>query len=211
MRNTLLFTLLAGLTGVATAGGPTIVIDDFDSDPNDAAGGPRSVSTQIFANPFNQAADFTIDTAFSYNGINGAAIFNSGIGVEQEARLLWDNNGAGLGLGIPGLVGFELDFLMVDLDFSYIIEISSAGGSIYGFGTFAAGGERTESLAIADFGSSGSFDASAIDSISILFNHSDDTTASLDFILTQVRAVVPTPGSAALLGVGAIFAARRRR
>ncbi len=211
MRHTLLMTLLAGMTSAATAGGLTIVIDDFDSDPNDAAGGPRSVSTQIFANPFNQAANFTVDTAFSFDGINGAAIFNSGIGVEQQATLLWDNNGAGLGLDASGLAGFELDFLLVDLDFSYIIEINSAEGSLFSMGSFAAGAARTESLAIAGFESSGTFDASAIDSIRIIFNHSDDTTASLDFILTEVRAVVPTPGSAAVLGIGAIFAVRRRR
>jgi hypothetical protein len=213
MRHMLLMTLLAGCTGAATAGGLTIVLDDFDSDPNDEAGGPRSVSSIVLSNPFNQPATFGVDTAFSFNGVNGAAIFNSGIGAEQEGTILWDNNGAGLGLDAAslGLVGFELDFLMVDLDFSYIIEVSSADGSLFEFGSFAAGGERTESLSLTDFDASGNFDASAVDSIRIIFNVSDAPTASLDFILTEFRAVVPAPGSLALLGFGGLVAARRRR
>lgn len=214
MRNTALLTLLAGLTGTAMAGGGlTIVLDDFASEPNNQAGGPRSVSSTVFANPFNQPSTFAVDTGFSFDGINGAAVFNSGIGVEQEGTILWNNNGAGLGLDAAslGIVGFELDFLMIDLDFTYIIEVSSADGALSRFGSFAAGGARTESLSFGDFDLFGNFDASAVDSVRIIFNVSDDPTASLDFILTEFRAVVPTPGSLALLGFGGLLAARRRR
>ncbi len=213
MRHLLLTTLLAGLTGVATAGGPTIVLDDFDSDPNDEAGGPRSVSTLIVSNPFNQPATFQVDTAFSFDGIGGAAIFNSGIGVEQEGTILWDNDGAGLGLDVAslGIIGFELDFLMIDQDFTYIMEISSADGALSRFASFAAGGARTESIGLGDFDVFGSFDATAVQSVRITFNVSDAPTASLDFILTEFRAVVPTPGSLVLLGLGGLAAVRRRR
>jgi MYXO-CTERM domain-containing protein len=208
-----LMTLIAGFAGAATAGGLTIVLDDFDSDPNDEAGGPRAVSSIILSNPFNQPATFEVNTAFSFDGINGAAVFNSGIGVEQEGTILWDNNGAGLGLDAAslGLVGFELDFLMIDQDFTYIVEVSSASGALSTFGSFTAGGARTESLSLGDFDVFGAFDASAVDSVRITFNVSDDPTASLDFILTEFRAVVPTPGSLALLGLGGLLAARRRR
>lgn len=213
MRNTLLSVGIAGLAGTAIAGVPTIVLDDFASDPNDQAGGPRTVSSFIVSNPFGQPADFNVDTGFSFDGVNGAAIFNSGIGVEQEGRIVWDNDGSGLGLDAAalGVIGFELDFLMVDLDFSYIIELSSADGSASRSGTFGAGGARTESLMLADFDAIGGFDASAVDSVSIIFNVSDDATASLDFILTEFRAVVPTPGTVALFGLGGLAAARRRR
>lgn len=214
MRHTLSLLLLAGLTGTAMAGGGlTIVLDDFASDPNNQAGGPRTVSSFVLSNPFNQPSTFAVDTAFSFDAINGAAVFNSGIGVEQEGTILWDNNGAGLGLDAAslGLVGFELDFLMIDLDFTYIIEVSSANGALSRFATFTAGGARTESLALGDFDVFGTFDASAVDSIRIIFNVSDDPTASLDFILTEFRAVVPTPGTVAMLAMGGLLAARRRR
>jgi hypothetical protein len=214
MRKALTLTIIAGLTGSAVAGGnPTIVLDDFASEPNTQAGGPRTVSSQIFDNPFGQSGDFNVDTGFSFDGINGAVIFNSGIGVRQEGRILWDNNGAGLGLNAAalGLLGFQLDFLMIDQDFTYIIEVSSAGGALSRFGSFAAGGARTESLSLGDFDLFGDFDATAVDSVVIIFNVSDETTASLDFILTEFRAVVPTPGSMAMLGLGGLLIARRRR
>jgi hypothetical protein len=213
MRHTALLALIAGLSGTATAGGLTIVLDDFASEPNNQAGGPRAVSTIILSNPFNQPATFAVDTSFSFDGINGAAVFNSGIGVEQEGTILWDNNGAGLGLDAAslGLIGFELDFLMIDQAFTYIIEVSSADGALSRFGSFAAGGARTESLALGDFDVFGTFDASAVDSVRIIFNVSDETTASLDFILTEFRAVVPTPGTVAMLAMGGLLVARRRR
>lgn len=214
MRTTCSLILIAGLSGTAIAGiNPTIVLDDFASEPNTQAGGPRSVSSNVFDNPFGQPADFLVDTGFSFDGINGAAIFNSGIGVRQEGRILWDNNGAGLGLNAAalGLLGFELDFLMIDQDFTYIIEVSSANGALSRFGSFSAGGSRTESLALGDFDVFGDFDATAVDSVLIIFNVSDEATASLDFIVTEFRAVVPTPGSIAMLGLGGLLAARRRR
>lgn len=214
MRTIWNLTLIAGLSGAALAGAnPTIVLDDFASEPNTQAGGPRTVSSVIFSNPFGQSADFNVDTGFSFDGINGAAIFNSGIGVKQEGRILWDNNGAGLGLNAAalGLLGFELDFLMIDLDFTYIIEVSSADGGLSRFGSFSAGGARTESLSLGEFDVFGDFDATAINSVVIIFNVSDEATASLDFILTEFRAVVPGPGSLALLGLGGLAAVRRRR
>lgn len=213
MRNMLLTAIVAGSASAAIAGGPTIVLDNFAADPNDQAGGPRTVSAMIFDNPFGQAADFTVDTGFSFNGINGAAIFNSGVGVKQEGTILWDNNGAGLGLDAAalGVIGFELDFLLVDLDFSFLVELSSADGSASLTGIIGAGGARTESLMLGDFDAFGSFDPTAVDSVRIIFNLSDDATGSLDFILTEFRAVIPAPGAVALLGMGGLLASRRRR
>lgn len=204
---------LGAITSAAVAGSPTLILDDFDADPNDDAGGPRAISTSILSNPFGQTANFDVDTALTFGGDTGAAIFNSGIGVEQEGTIRWDNDGAGLSLdaGALGLTGFELDFALIDQDFDYIIRLGDGSGNTLGAsGSWTAGGARTESLALGDFSSSGSFDTSDVDSVEIVFNVRGDT-ASLDFILTEFRAVVPTPGSFALLGMGGLVAARRRR
>ena len=39
----------------------------------------------------------------------------------------------------------------------------------------------------------------------------DGNTASLDFILTEFRANIPSPASVAMLGLGGMIATRRRR
>ncbi len=139
-------------------------------------------------------------------------MFNSGIGVSQAGNITWDNNGAGLSLDAVaiGLIGFELDFALIDQDFSYTVRLRDGNdGLLETNGDWLAGGARTESLALADF-AGGVFDASDVDSVSITFN-TGGNTASLDFILTQFRAVVPTPGSTAMLGLGGLLCLRRRR
>lgn len=215
MKNILLLTVLGTLTGTAAAGGGlTIVLDGFDSDPNDDAGGPRVISSAEVANPFGQSSNFFLDTAFNAGGAMGAAIFNSGIGVEQEGRIDWDNNGAGLNLDTAalGIVGFELDFLLVDQDFNIQIELGTNGGGTASIDAIiAAGGSRTESISLGDFNFGAGFDASDVDSVRITFNNRLDAVASLDFVVTEFRAVVPAPGSMALLGLGGLVAVRRRR
>lgn len=204
---------IAGLGTAAIAGNPTLILDDFDADPNDDAGGPRVLSTVEFDNPFGQIGNFDIDTDLMIDGDVGAVIFNSGIGLEQEGNITWDNAGAGLSLDALaiGLVGFELDFALIDLDFDYDITLTDgAGDTLSAAGSWAAGGSRTESISLGDFTESALFDASDVDSVSITFNI-DGSTDSLDFILTEFRAVVPTPGSAAMLAMGGLLCVRRRR
>lgn len=215
MKNLLLLTMLGALTGTAAAGGGlTIVLDDFDSDPNDEAGGPRQVSAATVANPFGQPSDFFVDTAFNAGGTVGAAIFNSGIGVEQEGRIDWNNNGAGLNLDAAalGIVGFELDFLLVDQDFNLQIFLGTIdGGTATINAAIAAGGARTEFISLGDFNINAGFDASDVDSVRFVFNNRAESVASLDFVVTEFRAVVPAPGAMALLGLGGLVAVRRRR
>lgn len=213
MKNILLLTMLGALTGTAAAGGGlTIVLDDFDSTPNDEAGGPRVISSTETANPFGQPSDFFVETGFSAGGATGAAIFNSGIGVEQEGQINWDNDGAGLNLDAAalGIVGFELDFLLVDQDFDLQIVLgTNDGGTATIDAMIAAGGSRTESISLGDFDFGAGFDAADVDSVTITFN--SGSVASLDFVVTEFRAVVPAPGAMALLGLGGLVAVRRRR
>lgn len=214
MKSTLFAAMIAALAGTAVAGGPTLILDDFDNDPNDDAGGPRDVSSVINADPFGQPATFNVDTGFSFGGDTGAAVFNSGIGVEQEGRILYDNNGSGLNLDAAalGLAGFEFDFLAVDQDFEIQIQLGTDGGGTADFsGTINAGTNFSASFALASFTIGAGFDAADVDSVLLTFNDADGATPSLDFVLTEFRATVPTPGALAMLAVGGLVAAGRRR
>lgn len=207
--------------GMAQGGvASSIVLDDFDSDPNTGAGGPGVYSTTIFDNPFNQGASFTLDTALSSGSDTGAVIFNSGIGVKQGASILYDNSGAGLNLdlGALGAMGFEMDFLSVDQGFVARIELGNNGDGPSGMAGVAsldvfvpAGVDQTAFWSLGDFIVSPNFDIADVDSISVSFNIEDNATASLDFIASEFRMVVPTPGAIALLGMGGLVAGRRRR
>lgn len=212
--------VLAAVCGLAQGGISTVILDDFDSDPNDDLGGPGTYNSVIFSNPFNQSSSFTLDTAFNSGSDTGAIFFNSGIGVEQGASIVYDNSGSGLNLdaGGLGLVGFELDFLDVDLGFMMSIELGNNGDGPSGMAGVAslevfvpAGMNQTASWSLNDFIISPGFDVNDVDSVTLNFNLDSDPTASLDFAATEFRAVVPAPGAIALLGLGGLVVSRRRR
>ncbi|MFG0305136.1 MAG: VPLPA-CTERM sorting domain-containing protein [Phycisphaerales bacterium JB040] len=195
----------------------TIVLDDFDSNPNDEAGGPRELSSTINFNPYNQSSSFEVLTGFTLDDIAGAVVFNSGIGVEHTGIINWDNNGAGLNLDAAalGLVGFELDFLQIDQMFEIGILLETFGAANASASLTSKIGPalspKTFSFSAGDFSFQENFDLSDVDSVTITFNSESMNTPSLDFILTEFRAVVPSPASAALLGLGGLVATRRRR
>jgi hypothetical protein len=150
----------------------------------------------------------------------GAVVFNSGIGVEYGASISYSNSGAGLDFdgAAAGVQSFELDFAMVDQDFVANIVLTTYDnmGNAVGDARWAvaisAGSNVTATWSFSDFIIiNGDFDASNIDDITINFNLEDDATASLDFIATEFRAVVPSPGPLALLGLGGMLIARRGR
>lgn len=213
MRHAFLLGVI-GLTTSVSLAGSTLILDDFDADPNDDAGGPREIGSAIVSNPFNQPASFDLDTGFSFGGDTGAMFFNSGIGVEQEGRIYWTNNGAGLGLNATalGITGFEFDYLQVDQDFTFRMVLTDSAENDASFeGTVVAGGAQTFVINWGDFTVDAGFDASDIAGIYTTYNPRADQTASLDFVLTEFRAVVPAPGPVAMLGLGGLLAARRRR
>ncbi|RMH25494.1 MAG: hypothetical protein D6692_11085 [Planctomycetota bacterium] len=218
MRHTILLGLLAATTGVATAGSPTLILDDFDADPNDDAGGPRSLASQVFTDPFGLGGSFFVATASNLDSDIGAAVFASGTGVSQEGSITWDNDGAGLALDAAslGIVGFELDFYLVDQAFEGGIVLSSGDGSdandsAVAFFTVSAGnGLQTISLDLGSLDIGAGFDASNVNLVRLYFNQGGETIG-LDFAVSEFRAVVPTPGSLALLAFGGLTAIRRRR
>ena len=203
----------------AHAGIASVVLDDFDSDPNDDLGGVGTYSTIILSNPFNQGADFSLDTALSIGDDVGSLIFNSGIGVEQQGRIIYNDEGAGLGLDAAGLgvQGFEMDFAMVDLDFIAEIDLftyddmGNSIGSASRMIQIGAGTDITAAWDLGDFSVADAFDASDVDEVRLTFNVRNNPTASLDFIATEFRAVVPSPGSAVLMGIGGLLITRRQR
>lgn len=210
---------LAVCAGMAQAGIVSVVLDDFDSDPNDDLGGVGTYSTIILSNPFNQGADFNLDTALNLGDDVGSLIFNSGIGVEQLSSITYNASDAGLNLDAAslGVQGFELDFAMVDLNFIASIDLLTYDGmgNIVGSAShqiqIGAGTDITAAWNLADFSVADAFDASDVDEVRLTFNVRNNPTASLDFIATEFRAVVPPPGSAALLGLGGLLVARRGR
>lgn len=210
---------LAISTGMAHAGIASVVLDDFDSDPNDDLGGVGTYSTIILSNPFNQGADFNLDTGVSIGSDVGSLIFNSGIGVEQQGRIIYNAEGAGLSLDAAGLgvQGFEMDFAMIDQDFYAEIDLftyddmGNSVGSASRVIQIGAGMDITTAWNLGDFSVADAFDASDVDEVRLTFNVRNNPTASLDFIATEFRAVVPSPGSAVLLGIGGLMITRRQR
>lgn len=213
MRDQILLLVTATLTGTAVAGGSTLILDDFDADPNNDAGGPRTVSSIIVDNPFGQPSNFNIDPGFNFGGDAGSLVFNSGIGVRQQGSVVWNNDGAGLNLDAAalGLIGFEIDFLLIDQAFDMQVVLGTDNGGTASYVvTVNPGDTGTFAFGLGDFNIGGGFDPADVDSIEILFNVKGGT-ASLDFIATEFRAVVPTPGALAILGIGGIVAFGRRR
>lgn len=211
--------LIASMAAPALAGGSGLILDDFDADPNDDAGGVRDVFFSTYDDPFNQGGTFNIDTASSFGSDVGAAILNSGAGAEQQVVLTYDDNGGGLNINSTSLgwVGFEFDFAFVDQDFEAVIRLNTFAGSgttlaQEAFQISANTGDQTVSVLFADFDTVGNaFDFSDVDSITVTLNPNRSGTPALNFILTEFRATVPTPGSVAMLGLGGLVAMRRRR
>lgn len=211
--------LFVSLATPAFAGGSSLILDDFDADPNDDAGGPRqiSVSTDI-SGQFGGDARFDLVTSSIIDGDTGAMVFASDPGVTARGVITWNNDGNGLGLDAAalGIVGFEFDFAGVDQEFPMRIQLRDGSG-----GTGSAeiridpsqltDGIQTVSLALDSISFFNDFDVTDVSQIELVFNFRSDRAEGLDFVLTEFRAVVPTPGSVALLGLGGLIFVRRRR
>lgn len=206
------------ICGLANAG--PIVLDDYDSDPNDDALGHRATfNGSILADPFNQGGNALLDTAFVHGDDTGAVFMNSGVGVQQRLSMRYNLNQGPLDLLSSGNTTLEFDFLEVDQDFTIrIVMIGSFGGKAVTSSLLVeAGSNQTTSVDIVNGFDFFSMDLSSVSSFEVIFNntHRDDVgdfvnTPSLDFVLTELRAV-PTPGVMSILGLGGLAILRRKR
>lgn len=207
--------VMAMLSAPAVAG--VVVLDDFDSTPNDDAFGARSsFSSFVNDDPFGQGGTTVIDTAFSFDGNNGALIMNSGIGARQEANLSYDAAGVLFDFSSTGTLSF--DFIQVDQDFSIrVLLLDELGGKAVAQIDVSAGGVQSVEYDILNDSSFQNIDLSRINSADFFFNNAqrndDDEfihTASLDFVLTSISAV-PSPSGVAVMALGGLAMSRRRR
>ena len=212
-------TSLIGLmlaAGMAQAGtSSSIVWDDFDSDPNTELGGIAAHSQAIFSDPFSQGGTFALNTGIASTGDIGAIVFSSGIGTDMSASSSYGGAGTTPIWDFTALNAdaFEIDFLLVDLDFDLELTLSNADGeNATGTMTVLAGLDQTVSFSLAGLSASSGYDASQISSVNFEFYPRLGITTSLDFIATEIRlSTIPAPSSLAMLGLGGLAATRRRR
>jgi len=208
---------LAMGTSVANAGLATSLLwDDFDVLPNGHLGGAASFSSVIFNDPFAQGGSFTLDTMFNSGSDAGAVFFNSGIGTEQGASISYNQLGdqapnSSMDFSALGAESFEIDFLLSDQVFDMEVVMTSASGTAHGVISVPVSMEYTASFILGDLMVSPSFDFSNVSDVTFSFNLRDSAVASLDFVATEIRLVVPNSGSMALFSIGGVMMTRRRR
>jgi hypothetical protein len=206
--------------GVAQAGVTSVLLDDYDLVLNNDLLGVASYTGLVFNNPYDQGYDFSLETTLDTGDDIGGIVFNSGIGVEQSLFVEYNNLGAGLDLSASNLSleAFEITFAEVDQDFIASIRLSTFDSNGQIVGSAIWGAQVNAGIDVAAtwnlsgiISTTGDFDLENIDEVEVNFNISNNTTASLDFIATEFRAIVPSPGSSVLLGLGGAMVARRHR
>lgn len=200
-------TLIAIAAGAATAGAASaqVVLDGFDAIPNDDAGGSRVLTNDI-DNPNNFPIDIGINVTF--DGGNGTFFFFTPSSTSVISSIAYTPAG-GLDAAALGVVGLEFDFRGVDQSFDVGVEFADGGGNLATGGFSVASGDSTVFVPLGGLSFDPGFDATNITLFTADFNSS--RVEGLDFLLTEIRAVVPSPGTAAVLGLGGLAALRRRR
>lgn len=187
--------------------------DQLDAD--NALGGARRLDWTIFENPLNTR--FNIQVA--WQGVPGLAI-SMGSANATQVGLTYGGSGANpnflpLNLNAPDLSlnAIQFDFASVDLDTRVAVELLDFdGGALAGRASISAlvgaGLNQTLTLNFADFSLVGGFDFTEIDSVQVVFNST--RLPDRDLFVREIK-FVPAPGAMALLGLGGLLAARRRR
>ena len=206
------------ISSLANAG--AIVLDDYDSDPNnDALGHRGAFNGSIISDPFSQGGNVELDTAFASDDDIGAVFMNSGVGVQQRLSIRYDLNQGPLDLLSSGNTTLEFDFLEVDQDFTIrIVMLGSFGGKAVTSSLLVeAGSNQTTSVDIINGFDFFALDLSSVTSFEVIFNntHRDDVgdfvnIPSLDFVLTEMRAV-PATSALSLIGLSGFAILRRKR
>lgn len=208
---------VAAAGSLASAGiSSSLVWDDFDMDPNGLLGGVGIHSSMMYNDPFAQGGSFSLDTLFASGDDIGGVFFNSGIGAEQGASILYNDLGdqqvnSSMDFAAIGAQGFEIDFLLSDQAFDVEVILGGGGGVAFGTVTVPAGMSYTASFNLGDLVISPNFDITDVNDVTFNFNLEGSATASLDFVATEVRLMVPSPGALSLFGLGGVIMSRRQR
>jgi|GEM_PF-1077819 len=219
-KNRIRYLSFIAFTICSLANAGAIVLDDYDSDPNnDALGHRATFNGSIISDPFSQGGNVELDTAFASDDDIGAVFMNSGVGVQQRLSMRYNLNQGPLDLLSSGNTTLEFDFLEVDQDFTIrIVMLGSFGGKAVTSSLLVeAGSNQTTSVDIVNGFDFFAMDLSSVTSFEVIFNntHRDDVgdfvnTPSLDFVLTEMRAV-PAPSALSLIGLSGLAILRRKR
>lgn len=228
---------LAILLAVAAVSSATLVtIDDFSTLPQSISvnttghlasdyatggttwgNGSRAITIQNVTSTHNRSATFEIDGgAFGSHGLGVTSRMTSWYGATGTvapnsafALVSTVNNYA-----LPGLTGFEFDWLGSDAAVNLIATIYTYDTGLAGFRiktwskTIGAGGPQTITLGLGDVTADSGGDAN---SLSAVLFRVDSTITATDWGMSKFSAVVPEPASMAVLGVGLAAFRRRRR
>ena len=202
--------LAIGLLGSGSTALGDFVLDTFDG-PQGALGQDRTLMQTVHENPFNfvdPLDTFVNEGAGFYAFISDPAVLGTGY-------ITYDNFVGG-SADLSTVTDLELDFATVDQDAPFSIEFVTLDdmGGVLGTATaelaMMAGLNMTVSVAVSDFVISGAFDLANVGSVVLEFNPEVGGTPSLDFTLTEFRAI-PTPSALALLAISGLVARGSRR
>lgn len=225
MRGIAAFIVAGSIASVASAQ-LNFTIDDFDtgaiggsasnaanfgSVAADVIGGIRTLEASVVTNP----VDSTDDVMVEIGPDNGEFMFDTGPLAVVNATLSYGDGGDDLlPTQLLSLDFLQFDFVSADRDFTFVVTLANDGVEASATVNVSADSNpQTVFANIFDFtGDLALAPISDVDSITIDFNTTD--VESLDFRLDSIvggGGIVPTPASAALLGLGGLAAARRRR
>jgi hypothetical protein len=197
---------LAALAGSANAG----IMDPFTTagSSNPAGFGAPFVNTSGSGSLFNQrqVARFGSSTSASVGGGAWTASFPA-LGNSSILRLRQDS--ALSTIDLSGIVSMSFDIAVTgSLTFTWNVEDES--GLLIDFaGPFAlSAGSSTQTLDFSTANIDAGFDISKVVRSEIWITAA---SANSSFSVTNYTYAVPTPGAAAVLGLGGLLAARRRR
>ncbi|MAY74479.1 MAG: hypothetical protein CMJ31_07210 [Phycisphaerae bacterium] len=219
----------AGLVSSASAG--VVLVDDFSTGEidistrsaegtlNDALanvlGGERELSWDIVQNPFNSR----LNIFAAFEGTPGLGI-DMGAGNASVVNLRYDGvgtEGGAAGLGFDaiaeGTQSVRMTFLTIDLETDVTVTLTDGSGLEASLTRFLAPGLASiEFFALNDFDIDAGFDFSDIFALDVDINLiSQEPNRDLFLSDIQFDMEVPSPGSMALIGIGGLALAGRRR